>query len=295
MNLNSFLYVAEIERCGSINRAAQNLYTSQSNLSTALKSLEDELGYPIFKRTSNGSVPTPEGYLFIQSAKAILAEMEKIKGIPLRVGIGDTISITCNWSAQILQSLVDFKEQDHPETHDTYRETSIRQNFECIYENQYCLAIIDCFHTLSEMYQERAANTKLEAVVMKECVPAVALMSRHHPLAHQESVTMKEIYAYPLVLFEDYQDPEQHRLLKLQPRQQILYLFDRGSLLDVVQTSNSISILKKNTYVDSAQYGIAELPIRDCPDSYDIVMLKRSYYQMNRREEAFIRYLQAQL
>ena len=167
MNLNSFLYVAEIERCGSINRAAQNLYTSQSNLSTALKSLEDELGYPIFKRTSNGSVPTPEGYLFIQSAKAILAEMEKIKGIPLRVGIGDTISITCNWSAQILQSLVDFKEQDHPETHDTYRETSIRQNFECIYENQYRLAIIDCFHTLSEMYQERAANTKLEAVVMK--------------------------------------------------------------------------------------------------------------------------------
>lgn len=145
------------------------------------------------------------------------------------------------------------------------------------------------------MYQERAANTKLEAVVMKERVPAVALMSKHHPLAHQESVTMKEIYAYPLVLFEDYQDPEQHRLLKLQPRQQILYLFDRGSLLDVVQTSNSISILKKNTYVDSAQYGIAELPIRDCPDSYDIVMLKRSYYQMNRREEAFIRYLQAQL
>lgn len=72
-------------------------------------------------------------------------------------------------------------------------------------------------------------------------------------------------------------------------------MFDRGSLLDVVQTSNSISILKKNTYVDSAQYGIAELPIRDCPDSYDIVMLKRSYYQMNRREEAFIRYLQAQL
>ena len=208
---------------------------------------------------------------------------------------GDTISITCNWSAQILQSLVDFKEQDHPETHDTYRETSIRQNFECIYENQYRLAIIDCFHTLSEMYQERAANTKLEAVVMKERVPAVALMSKHHPLAHQESVTMKEIYAYPLVLFEDYQDPEQHRLLKLQPRQQILYLFDRGSLLDVVQTSNSISILKKNTYVDSAQYGIAELPIRDCPDSYDIVMLKRSYYQMNRREEAFIRYLQAQL
>ena len=295
MNLNSFLYVAEIERCGSINRAAQNLYTSQSNLSTALKSLEEELGYSVFKRTSNGSVPTAEGYLFIQSAKAILAEMEKIKGIPFRVGIGDTISISCNWSAQILQSLMEFKAQDHPETHDTYRETSIRQNFECIYENRYRLAIIDCFHSLSKPYRERARNTNLEAEVMKECVPAVALMSMHHPLAQQKSVTMKEIYAYPLVLFEDYQDPQQHRILRLQPSQQILYLFDRGSLLDVVQTSSSISILKKNTYVDSDQYGIVELPISDCPDTYDIVMLKRSYYQMNRREEAFIHYLRMQL
>lgn len=260
-----------------------------------MKSLEDELGYPIFKRTSNGSVPTPEGYLFIQSAKAYPGGNGENKGDPA----------ACRHRRHHLHHLQlvssdpskpgGFQRAGSPETHDTYRETSIRQNFECIYENQYRLAIIDCFHTLSEMYQERAANTKLEAVVMKERVPAVALMSKHHPLAHQESVTMKEIYAYPLVLFEDYQDPEQHRLLKLQPRQQILYLFDRGSLLDVVQTSNSISILKKNTYVDSAQYGIAELPIRDCPDSYDIVMLKRSYYQMNRREEAFIRYLQAQL
>ena len=36
-------------------------------------------------------------------------------------------------------------------------------------------------------------------------------------------------------------------------------------------------------------------PYATVADSYDIVMLKRSYYQMNRREEAFIRYLQAQL
>ena len=42
------------------------------------------------------------------------------------------------------------------------------RTFECIYENQYRLAIIDCFHTLSEMYQERAANTKLEAVTVHE-------------------------------------------------------------------------------------------------------------------------------
>ena len=73
------------------------------------------------------------------------------------------------------------------------------------------------------------------------------------------------------------------------------YLFDRGGLLDVVQTSDSISILKKNTFVNPETYGLAELTISDFPDTYDIVLLKRSYYQLNSREEAFIRHLQEQL
>lgn len=295
MNLNSFVYVAEVERCGSINRAAQNLYTSQSNLSTALKALEDELGYPIFRRTSNGSVPTAEGYLFIQSAKAILEEIEKIKDIPKRTGIGDTISLTCNWSAQVLQSLVDFKEHNHPEAHDAYRETSILQTFDCIYENRYRLAMIDCFHSNLDRYCEMARKTNIEPIIMKKGVPAVALMSDSHPLAGRKNVTLKEVYEYPLVLFEDYSDPRQMELMKLQPSQQILYLFDRGGLLDVVQTSDSISILKKNTFVNPDTYGLVELPISDFPDTYDIVLLKRSYYQLNSREEAFIRHLQEQL
>lgn len=291
MNLNSFVYVAEIERCGSINRAAQNLYTSQSNLSIALKQLEDELGYPIFKRTSHGSVPTAEGYLFIQSAKAILAEMEKIEEIPLRIGSGDSISITCNWSAQILQSLVNFKQENHPEANDTYRETSLAQNFECIYENRYRLAIIDCFHSLSEYYQEKARNTNLEATVLKKEVPAVELLSEDHPLADRDSLSVAEIYSYPLVLFEDYRAAERMQVMGLRPDQQILYLFDRGSIVDTVKTSDSISILKTGTFVDAGQYGLRELPIRDFMESYDIILLKRSYYQMNSREEEFIRRL----
>ncbi|MEI3502490.1 MAG: hypothetical protein V8Q42_02080 [Anaerovoracaceae bacterium] len=36
-------------------------------------------------------------------------------------------------------------------------------------------------------------------------------------------------------------------------------------------------------------------PSAASPDTYDIVLLKRSYYQLNSREEAFIRHLQEQL
>ena len=37
-------YVTEIYNCGSINKAAQNLFVSQSSLSNSIRELEDELG-----------------------------------------------------------------------------------------------------------------------------------------------------------------------------------------------------------------------------------------------------------
>ena len=44
MNLNQLKYVIEIARTRSINKAASNLFVSQSVLSTAIISLEKEIG-----------------------------------------------------------------------------------------------------------------------------------------------------------------------------------------------------------------------------------------------------------
>ena len=46
MTLQQLRYLIAIAEYGSINAAAQNLYASQSNLSTAIKELEQELGIP---------------------------------------------------------------------------------------------------------------------------------------------------------------------------------------------------------------------------------------------------------
>lgn len=47
MNTLLFKYAVEIEKSGSITKAAQNLYMAQPNLSKAIKDLEAELGYEI--------------------------------------------------------------------------------------------------------------------------------------------------------------------------------------------------------------------------------------------------------
>ena len=55
MTLQQLRYLIAIAEYGSINAAAQNLYASQSNLSTAIKELEQELGISIFTR-KNGRI-----------------------------------------------------------------------------------------------------------------------------------------------------------------------------------------------------------------------------------------------
>jgi len=78
MTLTQFKYVLEIEKTGSINRAARNLFVSQSVLSTSIKNLENELGYQIFSRTNRGIVCTPLGKTFISYIRPIHEQVQNI-------------------------------------------------------------------------------------------------------------------------------------------------------------------------------------------------------------------------
>ena len=84
MNTAYLAYALEIERVGSITQAAQNLFMAQPNLSKALKELEKELGYPIFKRTALGVKATQEGEEFLFHAKHIMDHWEARGGISQR-------------------------------------------------------------------------------------------------------------------------------------------------------------------------------------------------------------------
>ena len=84
MNTVLLQYAVEVEKTGSITQAAGNLYMDQPNLSKAIKTLEESLGAPIFKRTSKGVVPTARGRIFLEYARNVLAQLEGRRFISLR-------------------------------------------------------------------------------------------------------------------------------------------------------------------------------------------------------------------
>ena len=76
--ITQFLAFAET---GNISKAAQNVNTSQSALSRAMKHLEEELGVPLFVRTKNTIALSEYGKLAVHYAKDIASSVETFQRV----------------------------------------------------------------------------------------------------------------------------------------------------------------------------------------------------------------------
>lgn len=81
MNIESLKYALEVSKAKSINKASQTLFISQPDLSRSIKSLENELGFKIFTRTTKGIELTVDGEAFLNHAKNIIDEADEITRI----------------------------------------------------------------------------------------------------------------------------------------------------------------------------------------------------------------------
>lgn len=72
MELRSIEYIVEIEKTGSITKAAENMCISQSALNQQLLKLESQLGTQLFRRHKKACIPTEAGKVYLEGAKEIL-------------------------------------------------------------------------------------------------------------------------------------------------------------------------------------------------------------------------------
>ena len=80
MTRQQLICALEVGRAGSINRAAQNLFMAQPNLSSTIRELEAEIGITLFKRSSQGVEVTHAGEQFLRQAADIVAQVRRIAG-----------------------------------------------------------------------------------------------------------------------------------------------------------------------------------------------------------------------
>ncbi len=79
VQITQLKYLQKIAELKSMNKASAALFVSQSNLSYAMKQLEDELNLEILVRTNKGVALTEAGEELLQYADNVLKQMERKK------------------------------------------------------------------------------------------------------------------------------------------------------------------------------------------------------------------------
>jgi len=101
ITLTELRYVVAVADTGHFGRAAEECHVTQPTLSTQIKKLEEQLGVPLFERTSKRVRLTAAGQRIVDRARAILEEVRAIGDVarghreplagPLRLGVIPTL------------------------------------------------------------------------------------------------------------------------------------------------------------------------------------------------------------
>lgn len=76
MDIQQLKYFIAVAKCENVSKAARELYVSQPNLSTAMRRLENGVGFPLFNRRRGKVSLTSGGRVFLESAEAAVQTLE---------------------------------------------------------------------------------------------------------------------------------------------------------------------------------------------------------------------------
>jgi DNA-binding transcriptional LysR family regulator len=205
MNTLFFKYAVEIERTRSITKAAGNLFMAQPNLSKAIRELENEVGFTVFKRNSRGVVPTEKGLQFLASVRKILGEMGNIKKLtdeenPER----QSFSVSIPRASYIAEGFTRFaRELDTGREIDiNIQETSSIQTVGNVVENRFNLGIIRYQLVYENYFLDFLDGKDLNHEQLWE-FEYLVLMPGTHPLAAKEEISFCDLKPFIEIVHGD--------------------------------------------------------------------------------------------
>lgn len=286
MNLLHLKYAAEVAETNSMTKAAENLYTSQPNLSRAIRGLEDNLGIEIFKRTSKGIYPTPKGEEFLGYAKKVLAQVDAIEAMyRTSHGSSQQFSIAVPKANYIACAFVEFiknRESDHP-IEVFFRETDTDHVISSIVNSDYKLGIIRYNAQQEDNFKEIIAEKQLVSQLVFE-FNYVLLMSENHPLANKEEITIDDLTPYTEIAHADpfVSSMPLSTVRKNQLDDDVdkhIYVFERSCQMDILsESTNTFMWVSPVPERLLKRYGLVQ---RTCPENTkkyrDVLVHKKDY------------------
>ena len=302
MNILHIKYAVEIADTRSISRAAENLYTSQPNLSRAIKDLERDLNITIFKRTSKGISVTPEGEQFLEYAREIVLRVEKIEKIYKNVK-DDTckLSMCVPRANYIACAFSDFcKDLELScDSEIKYRESGAKDTILNIAREEFDIGIVRYKSTFEKYFNAIFEEKGLESKILNEFERVVA-MSKNSPLAALEKISNEDLEALVEIVSED----PSSLPYKPSPAPTESYGTPKTGMIVVNDRAMQLCLMEKmpTAYIRTSpipaevldRYGLTQRPCRGNVEKYRDVLIYRKKYRFTTYDNEMIERIMTQ-
>lgn len=246
MTLQQLKYVITISKSGSMHTAADELFITQPNLSKAIKDLELEMGITIFNRTNKGVLLTDDGTKFLSYARQVVEQANLLEDIyKNKESIKRIFAISSQHYGFVVNAFVKLVETLGKDTYEfSLRECKTYDVINDVKDGRSELGVIYFSRFNSEIMKKVISSNGLSYEFLFEAKPHV-LLSKNHPLANKERLTLDDLDAYPRLSYDQglnnsfYYSEEPHALESVSKS---IVVSDRATLFNILIGLNGYTI-----------------------------------------------------
>ena len=246
MTLQQLKYVITISKSGSMHTAADELFITQPNLSKAIKDLELEMGITIFNRTNKGVLLTDDGTKFLSYARQVVEQANLLEDIyKNKESIKRIFAISSQHYGFVVNAFVKLVETLGKDTYEfSLRERKTYDVINDVKDGRSELGVIYFSRFNSEIMKKVISSNGLSYEFLFEAKPHV-LLSKNHPLANKERLTLDDLDAYPRLSYDQglnnsfYYSEEPHALESVS---KAIVVSDRATLFNILIGLNGYTI-----------------------------------------------------
>lgn len=289
-------YVVEVEKTRSINRAAENLFMGQPNLSRAIKELEDSLGITIFNRTTKGITTTPQGKEFLMYAKKILSQVDAVENMYKHGESNKQVfSASVPHASYISLAFSEFVKKV-PRTEPIeffYKESTSKNTLSSLIKDEYKIGVLRYRSDYDAYFKSMLSEKDIHSEFIAE-FRYVLLFSKYHPLVDNETIQSKDLEAYIEIA---HADPYIPSLPMIDAQKENLsegidkriFLFERASQFDLLSNDPTtfmwVSPIPQNIL---DKYGLVQKNCNtDNDNRYTDVIIYKNEYKLSSLDVMF--------
>ncbi len=295
MRLSQLKFLVELKKHKTISETAQKLYVSQPSLSTAIKELEEELGFDIIERSNKGVKFTKRGELVLKYSRDVMQAVNGIERLSKNKEHShkDYLSIASIYyifQSVVMDSFLEFKER-YPEVRATLREENSYDIVQMLINKEIDLGIIMISSIEELTIQQTFDQHNIDFYKMLD-EEMCFVVGPKNPLYEKEHATMQELLQYPFLTRRNMLNQFNETMLRYYNKDMEFIQIDEGdSFFRYLSNANSITVMPRCSLryaVDTLGMDLHSLYAEDFKWTSKIGWIYPRTEMFSEEEEAFV-------